>query len=825
MAQFFNFKQDYYGLTESEVENNIALYGFNTYTKKEKTNIHYSPVKTLLSPSFILMFIAGILCFFGLGVGTGIAVLIIDAAYAAAEIYFGIKSDEKLAELNETTAMKFRVIRGGKPELIEKEFIVPEDTIVVQAGERVPADAFILESRDLTVDESVFTGSNKPVSKFAGAIAKNELKPSFVYSGSTVLTGIAVCRVSATGVDTKFFQKIGEQPDTHAYYTKLESVVIRVVPLCCAVAAVIALLTTVIGIFSGDSRDIGSSAVYAAIRGITLGLCFIPTGIAAIIRMYYTHGISSLIRSGAVVKSLSDIEKLNSLSVLCVEKEGAISKNRLEVRGFYARSEELLYKVAALSFDPNTSDQAEQALMVKASFFDENITDIYNDNKLIEKIPENNEVMRGALWNVGGDRLYCINGTPEQILPLCRLNGDALYAAQKKYNHYYSQGCSVLAFACADASQGDMDATAGFCYTFVGFAAFAAPLRESVSAAVKTCQRSGVRVVMLTEDNPGTAESTGKMIGLSGKKAVTGKQVSESVKYGTELDLDADVFAKLTPEQKLYIINKLKAHGDVVAMIGTRPTDADALELADVGITISQNSCGSTYEAADIIMNDDNFSSVADTIAAARQIHRNIKRAASVVISGIIGLILMNILNLFGGSELMLNPTVLALISMVILPFAALEYLNCKSDMKSVMPPSDFVTSSKINLKFVGQAAMFGAFSGAVAIASYLFMYNGANNDYARSCSLISFALCTAAFCVFRMSSSNPFSSFASSGKPAYIGAAVTVFLPILLVCIPGLNSAFGLALIDPLAFFICVLTGLLPAIAYFFIRHFIRFK
>lgn len=825
MAQFFNFKQDYYGLTESDVEKNIALYGFNTYTKNNKINVHFSPVKTLLSPSFILMFIAGVLCFFGMGIGAGIVVLLIDAAYAAAEIYFGIKSDSKLAEVSETTSMKFRVIRGGKPELIEKEFIVPEDTIVVQAGERIPADAFILESRDLTVDESVFTGSNKPVSKFAGAIAKTELNPSFVYSGTTALTGIAICRVSATGVDTKYYQKIGEQPDTHAYYTKLEATVQRVVPLCSAVAAVIALLTTVIGIFAGNDTDVTAKVISSALRGITLGLCFIPTGIATVIRLYYTKGVSSLIKSGAVVKSLSDIEKLNSLSVLCVEKEGAISKSRLEVRGFYARSEELLYKVAALSFDPNTTDQAEQALMVKASFFDENITDIYTDNKLIEKIPENNEVMRGALWNVGGDRLYCINGTPEQILPLCRLNGDALYAAQKKYNYYYSQGCSVLAFACADASQGDMDATAGFCYTFVGFAAFAAPLRESVSAAVKTCRRSGVKVVMLTEENPGTAESTGKMIGLSGKKAVTGKQISESVKYGTELDLDADVFAKLTPEQKLYIISKLKARGDVVAMTGTRPTDADALDLADVGITISQHACGSAYEAADIIMNDDNFASIADTIAAARQIHRNIKRAASVIISGFVGLVLMNILNLFGGSELMLNPAVLALISMIIMPFAALEYLNCSADMKTVMPPSDFVTSSKINLKFVGSAALFGLLSGAVAIASYLFMYNGTNNNYARSCALISFAFCTAAFGLLRMSDTAPFKEYIASGKTAFIGTGVTVLLPILLVCIPAVNTAFGLTIIDPLAFFICIITGLLPAIAYYCIRHFIKFK
>lgn len=824
MAQFFNFKQDHYGLTESEVEKNIALYGFNTYTKNGKKDARFSPVKVLLSPSFILMFIAGVLCFFGMGVGAGIAVLLIDAAYAAGSIYFGLKSDEKLSEIAETTAMKFRVIRGGKPELIEKEFIVPEDTIVVQAGERVPADAFILESRDLTVDESVFTGSNKPVSKFQGAIAKTELKPSFVYSGTTVLTGIAICRVSATGVDTKYYQKIGEQPDTHAYYTKLEETVHRIIPLSSAVAAVIALLTTVIGIISGEENDLIIKAVNSALRGITLGLCFIPTGISSVIRLYYTRGISKLIKSGAVVKSLSDIEKLNSLTVLCVEKEGAISKNRLEVRGFYARSEELLYKVAALSFDPNTADPAEKALMVKATFFDENISEIYKENKLIEKLPSS-EVMSGALWNVGGDPLYCIKGTPEQILPLCRLNGDALYAAQKKYHYYYSQGCSVMAFACADASQGDMDATAGFCYTFVGFAAFAAPLRESVSAAVKTCRRAGVKVVMLTEENPGTAESTGKMIGLSGKKAITGKQVSESVKYGTALDLDADIFAKLTPEQKLYIISKLKEKGEVVAMTGTRPTDADALDLADVGITISQHSCGSTYEAADIIMNDDNFSSIADTIAAARQIHRNIKRAASLIISGFIGLIFMNILNLFGGSELMLNPALLALISMIILPFAAIGYLGCSGDMKDIMPPSDFVTYNKINLRFVGGAALFGALSGAVSIASYLIMYNGTNNGYARSCALISFAFCTAAFFLLRMPDTNPFKEFISSGKAAYIGLAVTVILPILMIYIPFVNSAFGLMMIDPLAFIICLITGCFPGIAYYFIRHFIKFK
>ena len=224
-------------------------------------------------------------------------------------------------------------------------------------------------------------------------------------------------------------------------------------------------------------------------------------------------------------------------------------------------------------------------------------------------------------------------------------------------------------------------------------------------------------------------------------------------------------------------------------------------------------------------MNDDNFSSIADTIAAARQIHRNIKRAASLIISGFIGLIFMNILNLFGGSELMLNPALLALISMIILPFAAIGYLGCSGDMKDIMPPSDFVTYNKINLRFVGGAALFGALSGAVSIASYLIMYNGTNNDYARSCALISFAFCTAAFFLLRMPDTNPFKEFISSGKAAYIGLAVTVILPILMIYIPFVNSAFGLMMIDPLAFIICLITGCFPGIAYYFIRHFIKFK
>lgn len=816
MAKFFNFDEEYFGLTENEIEKKLSMYGLNTYTGAPRTFMGFSYADIFLSPSVLLMFIAGVLCFFGAGVGMGIAVLLIEVFYVCMEIHFRKTVDDRLDEIEETTAVKFRVIRSGKPELIEKELIVPEDVIVVQAGERVPADAFILEARDLTVDEGIFTDDNTPVAKYVGAMSKNDLKPTFVYSGTMIISGIAICKVSATGVDTKYFRKFGAVADRHPYYTNLERVVRSIVPLCSAVAVLLTIVSVVIKVISGGE------IIPSALSGITLGLCFIPTGIGAVIRLYYTKGAMSLIKGGAVVKSLSDIEKLNSLSVLCVKKEGAISKNSLEVRGVYAKSEELLYKVAALACEPNTIDPAERALMVKATFFDDKIADVYTDNVFIEKVAEG-ESMNGAVWSVGGAKICCIKGIPEQILPMCRLNGDELFAAQKKYEDYYAKGCSVMAVACVDADNDDMDVTAGFSYTFVGFVAFSAPLRDSVSSAVKTCRRSGVRVVMLTEENPSVAESTGKMIGLSTSSVITGKQIEESVEYGTYLDFDADIYAKLTLEQKLYVIGKLKENGEVVAMTGTRTGDADALEAADVGITISQHSAGSAYEAADVIMNDDNFSTIADMIAAARQIHRNIKRAVSLMISGYVGLIVLIMINLFSDVHLMLTPAIIALVSMIFLPMAALGYVDCRADMRSVMPPSEFVAERKINYRFIGGAALFGALSGAVAIVSYLLMYNGTNFESARSCALISYSFCSAAFAVLRHSDEEPFRAFSGAGTLAKAAVATFAFIPILLVYIPLVNTAFGFAAIDILALLISVATGILPAAAYYFARHFFK--
>ncbi len=818
MAQFFNFKGEYYGLTDVDIERNTELYGYNVYTKNDIKHEGFSPIRVILSPSFIFMFIAGVLSLFGTFFLSGVIILLITAVYTFTEIYFGIEADKKLFDIKASTAMKFRVIRNGKLEFIEKEYIIPEDILVVGAGERVPADAYIQESRDLTADESIFTGSNKAIAKYPGADNKTELSQSFVYSGTTILTGIAICKVSATGVDTKYYLKIGEKTPERSYYTRMERTVHGMIPITSAVAAVMAFVSIIIWSITGNS------IVDAGLRGITLGLCFVPTGIATIIRYYYIKGAAAMISRSAVVKSLSDIEKLNSVCVLCIEKEGAISKSRLEVRSVYTRSEELLYRIAVLACDKNTTDEAERALLLKATFFDENIADVYNNNKLIEKIPDSNGVMDGALWEVSGSRLYCIKGSPEQILPMCKFKGDQLFKVQKKQEEYYAAGYRVMAIAFAEADERDCDATAGFAYVFVGFVAFSAPIRDSVSGAVKSLTKSGVKVVMLTEDNPHEAEATAKTIGLSGK-TITGKQISQSVKYGSDINFDADIYAKVTPEQKLYILDRLKKQGDVVAMTGTRTTDAEALELADIGITISQHTAGSAYEAADIIMNDDDLSSISNMISSARQIHRNIKRSVSVIISGYAAMLVLNVLNLFGNAQLMLNAPLLALITMIFMPLAGIAYIGNKRDMTGEMPPSSYVANRKINFSFLGSSLIIGLLCGAVSIAAYMFMYNGSNTEFARSCSLIAFGICYSLFGLFKLSANRPVKAIFTAEKTTLISFGIIALLPIVLVYLPFINTAFSLCAIDLLAMFISVVTGIIPAIAYMLIRSLIQFK
>ncbi len=818
MAHFLNFKQDYFGLTEEEVAHRMDMYGSNVLDKEMEKPEHFSPVKMLLSPSFLLMLIAGILSLFSSYIGTGIAILLIDVFYIIAEIYTCMGADERLQQLTESSSVQFRVIRGGKLEFVHKEDIVPEDTMIVQAGEQIPADAYILECRQVTVDEGIFTRSYKPVTKYTGALGKGALKQTHVYSGSKMLTGVAICKVTATGEDTEYFRRnIHELTGSRRYYTQLESNMRRMVPVCSAIAAVVALVSMLVWIFSGQPT------FTSVLNGITLGLCLVPTGVSTIIRIYYSNGIEGLVNKNILVKSLPDVEKLNSMSVFCIEKEGSISQSYFEVRSINTANEELLYKAAVLACNPEEPANAiEKAIMVRATFYDADIAQFY-ENTLVERIYDKEELgITGCQWDFGGSLLSCIKGAPEQIVMLCKLSGDERRAILSTCSEYYNKGYHVVAIACANTTA-DCDITAGFSYTYVGLIILEAPMLDSAVAAINTCKRVGVKVIMLTEDDVPVAESVGKLIGLSGK-TVTGKMISDAVKNERPIDLDADIYAKISPVQKLYIIKCLQESGEIVGMTGMRVTDADALSAADVGITIADSE-PAAQENADIIMKKNNISSIAGMIARARQMHCNIKRSFAIMLSGYVAMLLVTIVNIFGGVQPMMNPSLLALMTMLVLPAAALIYLGDRSDAGSELPPSSYVARKKLNFWFIGKILLTGVIIGGISLASYLFMYNGSNTDFARSCAFVTMNVALAGFAVLNAADKKPVKAVLSMGVVTWVILAAMVVLPIVLIYVPFVNDCFALDAVDFMALMFSIAPGVVAVGGFALGRMMIRFK
>lgn len=818
LAQFFNFSGDYFGLTDDDMAESVELYGKNTYSTNDKEIKSYSVKQTLLSPSVILMFVVAIACFASLQIAMGIAVLLIVAGYTVSEIYTSKALDKRISDIRSSTAVTFRVIRNGKLSLINKEELLTNDIIVVSAGERVPVDAFIRESRDLTVDEAVLSGVHTAVVKNAGTAKKSALSESFVYSGTIILSGTAICEVTAVGVDTKLYQKYGETKQRHSYYTIAEKTVQRITPLCSAVAGVIALLTMLLWAINGNN------VLLALLRGLTLGLCFIPTSLSTIIRLYYTKCASELLSNMAVVRSLEDIEKLNSVNVLCVEKNGTLAKNTVEIKHIFAINQELFYNIAVLACDRNTTDPSDKALLLKATFFDENIYEVCEKNTLLERLPDGDEKLDGALWDLTDTKLYCVRGIPEQILPLCRMSGDELYKVQNKINEYYAQGLRIIAVACTDATEGTTDSTAGFKYSFIGLAALTEPLRDSVSAAVSTCRRVGVRVVMMSEDNASVSSATGKNIGLAGSSVLSANEVASAMDNNAAINTDVDVLSMLNHEQKLFVLNSMKQNGDVVAVAATGADEVELIDSADIGITLSQQTSGAAYESADILMNDDNFATIARTIAASRQTHMNIKRAVSAVISGYAAIIMMNIINIFCKTQLMINPSLLAVLSMIIIPASALMYLGSTCDNVGLIKPSAFVSRRKLNIPFIVDAALFTLFAAVSSEVTYMFMYNSNNSNYARSCALVTFCISTALSGLVRASNNSP-KNLLRLKLISVFCELIIIILPILLIYIPVVNSAFGLMQIDFLAFVISAVTGIILHIVYLIIRKLLRLK
>lgn len=810
LAQAFGFKNDYNGLSSEKVTENLKLYGYNSDTRLDEKTKGYNPISAFVNLRFVLMLGAAALCFLYpqdiWSIITGIILVILDGVYAGSTIYRHTKCDNYFFELKRRSKTEYNVIRDGEITTVKREHLVPDDIILLSEGESVPADAHLLDIRELTVDESIFSGDKTPVVKITGSDSlSEEFKKSCIYKGSKIVSGELVARVTATGVDTKYFKAFGAPVETDEYYTSIEKLVMRVSNIFTVIAAVMLVVCALLNFTAIDismDNPVMHTIFHTLYPSITFALCFIPAEIASIVRTYYIRGAKALDERHTSIKNLKTIEHINAVTCILIEKGGTVTKNRMEVADELSANSAMMSNISVLSCKSFNPDIIDQAIILNATFKGVDVKELHDENELIKDYPYNDEIgASGNLWNVNGTRLLCIKGSPERLMPLCDVPSDMLYSVQNKRSNFAGQGYNVLAVAFAQLSEEDEvpESINSIRYSFMGLIALENQTRDYIPAAIRNCYKTGIRVIMMTGDSPETAAAIARKIGIKDELVVTGDELSRDelpdLKY-------VGVFAGITAQQKPIIIEKLKKSGEIVAISGESASDSDLLELADVGISLARDVSGAAFEACDITMEDNSFENAVEVLRTARQVHSNVKRSISTVLSALIAVIVFGAVNFLLGSEFILTPTIVGLITTLIIPATAYMFMDNSADIKTGLSPSGYIGKGKISKRFFLVPVIQGL---GLAISEILFyiISSGYGTDSAAALTpsstsnflfIFVFGLLLSAW--INITDKHIFSSFKGQATAGII-SAVLILSAVAIIFIPFLNTALGLGSVD----------------------------
>ncbi len=715
MSQILNFKGDYNGLTTAQAEENLKMYGSND--DRISPQPPYSLKKAILTPRFFAQAVAAILLFAAGQFTLGAVMLLLTVMLTAGDAIWQLRLFERQELVKKLAGMKFRVIRDGELTLIRKENIVPDDIIVLQGGERVPADAHLLESEDLTVDESLITGDSSPAVKRPGADSGNALpKSTCIYKNTLILSGSLIARVFATGEDA-----VIKRHETRTG-SRIEESLKKPSRIMCIVGLAAAVITAFVCFLrAGEITDYIQVLTQIVLPAVSVGICFIPSQADKLVRLIYLDGASSMSRHHALVKNIGTVEQLSAITCICVEKTGTVTKSHIEVADVFTENNRLFTNVCVLACEPTPTLAEEKAILLYAAFGGADSKELFSNRRIASYPFTENAKMAGNLWEINGQKLLCIKGSPEEILALCEIEPDEIHYIQQKRQSYTKQGRQVLAVAYATLAPQDAapEKLSDIRYEYIGLVALENTTRDTVPYAVKSCIRSGVRVIMITGDNEEAAAAVGRQIGLQSTQTVTGAELEEYSGEGPFPDLDkVGIFARVTPQQRLQVVKMLKDSGETVAMVGTGSDDVELLEESDVGIASSSSSTPAACESCDLLMGDDNFLAVADAIKESRQIHRNIKSALNLLLSAHAALAIFAVVAVAVGGAVLSLPILPALLSFVVFPVAASTLVGNTGDLRSDFISSGYIRKGIMNKGFFLRSFIMG---GTLAIAITLF--------------------------------------------------------------------------------------------------------
>lgn len=615
-----------------------AKYGDNRLHFKQENRLFYIIKSLAKEPMVLLLLAASIIYFISGNIGDGIFLASAIVLVSAISLYQDTRSRNALEKLKEFTRPTSKVIRNGVEENIKTEEIVIGDHLMVEEGTSIAADGIILHSNDFSVNESILTGESLAVYKDASK-ADNE-----IFSGTTVASGLAIAKVTAIGGDTRL-GKIGSSLESiQEESTPLELQINNFVKKMALLGAVVFFIVWGINYFrSGIILD-------SLLKALTLAMSILPEEIPVAFTTFMAMGAWRLMKMGIVVKQMKTVETLGSATVICTDKTGTITENRMSLAKFYLLSNNTisdfeknitdagkeLIRLAMWASEPIAFDTMEIAL--HQAYADTAVVDERKEYRMFHEYPLSGipPMMTHLFSNQSGVRIIAAKGSPEAIMAVSDLSNKEKENIEAAILQLATDGYRVLAVGDADFTGDDFpDTQQQFRFRFKGLVAFYDPPKKGIQAVFEHFYEAGIKVKIVTGDYAATTMAIARQVGFrGGDKSLSGDDLMALNESELEQRIeDTQLFTRMFPEAKLKLINALKAKREIVAMTGDGVNDGPALKAAHIGIAMGRKGTEIAKQAASLILIEDDLSKMVDAVAMGRKIYTNLKKAIQYIIS------------------------------------------------------------------------------------------------------------------------------------------------------------------------------------------------
>jgi len=746
-------------------------------------------------------------------------------------LYQERKTERALEALRDLSSPRALVIRDSVHKRIPGREVVPGDLIVLSEGDRVPADAKLLFCTNLSADESLLTGESVSVRKVCSEGSPAITQPGgddqpFVYSGSLIVQGQGAAQVLATGALTQI-GKIGKAlENVESEKTPLQKETSKLVKKLALVGlALCALVVVVFGITRNDWPQ-------GLLAGITMAMAVLPEEFPVVLTIFLALGAWRISQNQVLTRRVPAVETLGATTVLCTDKTGTLTENRMTVKKLFAAGqfwsldgitgalpdgihEVVEYSILASQLDP--FDPMEKAFKKLGDDYLQKTEHVHRDWSLVQEYPLSKKLLAmSRVWRSpeGSDFVIAAKGAPEAIADLCHLDESSRQKLSENIIAMAEEGLRVLGVARARFKETDLpQAQHDFEFQFLGLVGLADPVRAGVAGAITECYDAGIRVVMITGDYPATAQAIARTIGLkSADRVLTGPEMG----LLSDADLqerikDINIFSRMVPEQKLRLVLAMKANGEVVAMTGDGVNDAPALKAADIGIAMGGRGTDVAREASSLVLLDDSFSSIVQATRLGRRVFDNIKKAMGYILAIHVPIAGMSLIPVLLEWPLVLLPVHVVFLELIIDPACSVVF-EAEPEEADVMrrPPRD-PKKPLFSRRSLALSFLQGFVVLAIVLAVYaISLFRGQGEEEARALTYTTLIVANLGLILTNRSRSRTILETLSTPNRAlwWVMGGALVFLTAVLY-IPFLRELFGFAYLHFIDIAICFMAGI----------------